>query len=111
MARRKSTPTTTNIAPENMRGRLEREGGLEETPIERAQVEVCGSHVVLYAWDVEDGRVRRIDKLTEAVMSKHSTHSEYRGLSERLTGMVGVRPADAMVTWRLFPKGCQDCDS
>jgi hypothetical protein len=110
MARRKSTPTTTNIAPEDARGRLEREGGLEETPIEKAKVEVCGSHVVLYAWDEADGRVRRIDKLTEAVMTKSPTHMEYRGISERLTSMVGVRPEDALVTWRLFPKGCIDCD-
>jgi hypothetical protein len=111
MARRKSTPSQTNTAPEDSRGRLEREGGLEETPIENAKVEVSGSHVVLYAWDDIDGRVRRIDKLTKAVMSKHATHNEYRGVSERLSGTVRLRGEDAMVTWRLFPKGCQDCDS
>lgn len=111
MARRKSPSTTqTNTAPESARGRLEREGGLEEHPIDKAEVNVSGSHVALYAWDDIQGRMVRIDRLTKAVMTVHATHMEYRGISDRLKDTVRLRGEDAMVTWRLFPRGCQDCD-
>lgn len=110
MARRKTTPTQTNVGPEKARGRLEREGGLEEEPIDRAIVDVSGDCVALYSYDELDDRMRRIDRLTNAVMTKHPTHLEYRGISDRLVGMVRLDRDNAMVTWRLFPQGCVDCD-
>lgn len=88
-----------------------RDWGEGVTAGEQCEINVSGSDVALYQWDTIEQRSHRIDRVLDVTITEHPSFVEIRGVSEKLRSSP-LRPsaAEMMVTLRLFPVGCQDCD-
>lgn len=70
-----------------------------------AKVDVLGTQAILTV--NEDGRPRRIDRITQARMMREGDLLVFVGISDRLRNEVGTN--DAEVRWIVTPRHCVDC--
>lgn len=96
-------------------------GGLEPDGelVRKAKIDVLGeppnATVRMYQWASNPtkglpGRFRHFDTLTEAeVIDEHDGGFTVRGISDSGVTENGLPPADAVVTWKVTVRGCEDC--
>lgn len=86
-------------------------GALGPDTYEKARISMNGDCAVLYTWNVDDGRWRSADRLTEATFTENPNGTmTIAGLSETLLETVGVKRADASIRWIVEPLKCRNCN-
>lgn len=77
------------------------------------QVDISGDDAALYQWNHAEERFIRIDRLRDVTVLQTGSFVEIRGASEKFHSSPlrrSLSPERNIVTLRLFPTGCQDCD-